>query len=171
VVYMHLDSRDATTFTTPQGRWRFTVMPQGAKNSAPFFAKIAHDTFQHIPKSKLINFVDDTTNHSRRFLTHWETQQEMYDALRAKCLVAKVSKSHFLYPSAKVLGSIMSEHGRTPSPNHVQAVLDVAPSRCLSEMQSLMGLVTWNREYLPNAKQYMAVLEDLMKKGVDIPTA
>jgi hypothetical protein len=168
VVYMDVGSRDATTFTTPLGRWRFTVMPQGAKNSATFFAKIASETFSGIPKGRLINFVDDTTNHSRRFLQHWLTQQEMYDALRSKCLVAKVSKSHFLYPTAKVLGSIMSEYGRTPSTNHIEAILQMAPPRTQAEVRHILGLVNFNREYLPNAKSYLAAFEDLLRTGVDV---
>jgi len=64
-INLHPDDRDKTAFTTPRGRFRFTVMPQGATNSPPFFANVAQDTFSHIPKSELLNFIDDTTNHSR----------------------------------------------------------------------------------------------------------
>jgi RNase H-like domain found in reverse transcriptase len=143
-------------------------MPQGAKNSATSFAKTASDTFAKTPKSKLINFVDNTTNHSRKFLDHWLTQQEMYDALKEKRLVAKVSKGHFLYPTAKVLGSIISEYGRTPSTGNIQAILEMTPPRTQAEVRHILGLVNFNREYLPDAKEYLAVFEDLLKLGTDV---
>ena len=68
-VALHPDDRDLTAFTTPRGRYRFMVMPQGAKNSPTFFAHLAQETFQHIPKNQLINFIDDTLVHSRNFPT------------------------------------------------------------------------------------------------------
>ena len=37
----------------------------GAQNSPVFWSKIATETFSHIPKSRLINFIDDNTNHAR----------------------------------------------------------------------------------------------------------
>ena len=171
VVYMDPESRDCTTFSTPNGRWRFAVMPQGAQNSATFFAHIAQDTFGDIPRNRLINFIDDTTNHARKFITHYETQQLMYDALRKKCLVAKIAKSHYLYPSAKILGNIFSEYGRIPSANHVKAILDMAPPQSQGDVRSFLGLINFNREYLPNSKNYIGPLEDLLKKGVDVKTA
>jgi hypothetical protein len=167
-VTMEPTSRQYTAFTTPGGRYEFTVMPQGAQNSPMFFADIAADTFKHIPKSRLINFIDDTTNHSRRFYTHWETQQMMYDAMRDKKMVAKMNKSHYLYPSAKVLGHIMSEFGRTPAPDRIQPILDMAEPKTLADLRSFLGLINFNREYLYNAKRFLGPLEELLKKDKDV---
>lgn len=146
-------------------------MPQGAKNSGTFFAQIAADTFAGIPKSDLINYVDDTTNHSRRFYKHYLTQQAMYDALRKKRLIGKLSKCHFLYPTAKVLGHILSEFGRTPSSGHVQAIIEMAPPRSQTEVRAFLGLLNFNREYLSNYKNYVAILDDLLRLGVNVEEA
>ena len=66
----------------------------GAQNSPMFWSKIATETFSHISKSRLINFIGDNTNHAKLFYIHYQTQQEMYDAMRDKKMVCKVSKSH-----------------------------------------------------------------------------
>ena len=115
-----------------------------------------------------INFIDDNTNHSRRFLQHFHTQQEMYDAMRAKKMVCKVSKSHFLYPSAKILGHIMSEYGRTPDPEKIKPIMEMAPPRNISELRSLLGLINVNKDYLPLCKNYLGPLEELLKKDADV---
>ena len=110
-----------------------------ASNSPTFFSQIAQDTFSHIPKSELINFIDDTLNHSRTFDQHLVTQQRMYDALRSKRLIMKVSKSHFLYDSMRVLGHIFSEHGRIPDN-------DIATPTDTTGIRSFLGLVNFNQD-------------------------
>ena len=167
-VHMEEASREYTTFTTPGGRYKFTVMPMGAQNSPMFWSRIATETFSHIPKSKLINFVDDNTNHAKRFYTHYQTQQEMYDAMREKKMVCKVSKSHFLYPSAKILGHIMSEYGRTTDPEKVKPIMEMIPPRNIAELRSILGLINVNKDYLPMNKNYLGPLEELLKKDADV---
>jgi transposase InsO family protein len=168
VVKMDDKSSQYTAFTTPGGRWEFTVMPQGAQNSPMFWSSIAADTFSHIPKDRLINFIDDTTCHSRRFLHHIESQQMMFDAMREKRMVSKLSKCHYLYPSAKILGQIMSEFGRTPSPESIQPILDMAPPRNIGDLRSLLGLINFNLDYLPMAKNFLGPLQELLKKDADV---
>jgi RNase H-like domain found in reverse transcriptase/Reverse transcriptase (RNA-dependent DNA polymerase)/Integrase zinc binding domain/Integrase core domain len=168
VVKMDEKSSQYTAFTTPGGRYEFTVMPQGAQNSPMFWSSIAADTFSHIPKDRLINFIDDTTCHSRRFLHHMESQQLMYDAMRGKKMVSKLSKCHYLYPSAKILGHIMSEFGRTPSPESIQPILDMAPPRSIGDLRSFLGLINFNIDYLPMAKNFLGPLQELLKKDADV---
>jgi hypothetical protein len=143
-------------------------MPQGTTNAPMFFSWVANQTFSHIPKSELINFIDDTTNHSRHFIPHLRTQQNMYDALRANSMVPMISRSHFLYSSVRILGHIFSEHGRTPDPSLVKVVLDLAPPKDLHGVRQFLGLTVFNREYIPYYVELTKPLQDLTKKGVDI---
>ena len=139
-------------------------MPQGAMNSPTFFSHVADETFQHIPKSELLNFIDDTTNHSRSFVTHMMTQQTMYDALRAKRLIMKISKSHFLHDSTRCLGHIFSEFGYTPDPTHVKAIMDMAPPTDVTGIKSFLGLLTFNKDYIPRFAELTGPLNDLCMK-------
>jgi transposase InsO family protein len=170
-INLHPDDRDKTAFTTPRGRFRFTVMPQGATNSPPFFANVAQDTFSHIPKSELLNFIDDTTNHSRSFMQHLKTQQSMYDALRSKRLIMKISKSHFLQDSVRCLGYIFSEFGHTPDPIHIKAIMEMAPPVDQTGVRSYLGLLNFNQKYIPRYHELIAPLADLLKKETNgVPT-
>ena len=170
-INLHPDDRDKTAFTTPRGRFRFTVMPQGAMNSPTFFSNVAQDTFSHIPKSDLLNFIDDTTNHSRTFIKHLITQQAMYDALRSKRLIMKISKSHFLQDSVRCLGHIFSEFGHTPDPNHITAITEMAPPTNQTEVRSFLGLLNYNHNHIPRYSEVVAPLNDLLRKETDgVPT-
>ena len=163
-VNLHPDDRDKTAFTTPRGRFRFTVMPQGATNSPPFFSHVAQDTFSPIPKSHLLNFIDDTTNHSKTFKQHLITQQLMYDALRGKRLIMKVSKSHFLQDSIRVLGYIFSEFGHTPDPVHIKSIMEMAPPTDQTGVRSFLGLMNFNNKYIPRFSELTGPLNDLLCK-------
>jgi len=170
-INLHPDDRDKTAFTTPRGRFRFTVMPQGAMNSPTFFSNVAQDTFSHIPKSDLLNFIDDTTNHSRTFIKHLITQQAMYDALRSKRLIMKISKSHFLQDSVRCLGHIFSEFGHTPDPNHITAITEMAPPTNQTEVRSFLGLLNYNHNHIPRYSELVGPLNDLLRKETDgVPT-
>ena len=166
-IKLHPDDRDKTAFTTPRGRFRFTVMPQGATNSPKFFAHVAQDTFQHIPKSELLNFIDDTTNHSRTFKQHLITQQTMYDALRSKRLIMKVSKSHFLQDSIRVLGHIFNEFGHTPDPIHIKNLMEMAPPTDQKGVRSFIGLLNFNHKYIPRFSELTGPLNDLLCKDTN----
>jgi len=163
-VNLHPDDRDKTAFTTPRGRFRFTVMPQGATNSPPFFSHVAQDTFSPIPKTDLLNFIDDTTNHSKTFKQHLITQQLMYDALRSKRLIMKVSKSHFLQDSIRVLGYIFSEFGHTPDPVHMKSIMEMAPPRDQTDVRRFLGLMNFNNKYIPRFSELTGPLNDLLCK-------
>jgi hypothetical protein len=169
-VNLHPDDRDKTAFTTPRGRFRFCVMPQGAMNSPTFFSNVAQETFSHIPKSELLNFIDDTTNHSRTFTQHLKTQQAMYEALRKKRLIMKVSKSHFLQDSVRCLGHIFSEFGYTPDPTHIKAIMDMATPTDQTGVKSFLGLLNFNRQYIPRFADLVGPLNDLLRKDVDVKT-
>ena len=170
-INLHPDDRDKTAFTTPRGRYRFMVMPQGAMNSPTFFSHVAQETFQHIPRSELLNFIDDTTNHSRTFKQHLITQQKMYDALRSKRLIMKVSKSHFLQDSMRCLGHIFNEFGHTPDPTHVKAIRDMATPTDEKAVRSFLGLLNFNSKYIPHYSDLVGPLNDLLRKSTDgMPT-
>ena len=170
-VNLHPDDRDKTAFTTPRGRFRFTVMPQGATNSPTFFSNVAQDTFSHIPKSELLNFIDDTTNHSKTFMKHLITQQAMYNALRSKRLIMKISKSHFLQDSVRCLGHIFSEFGHTPDPNHITAITEMAPPTDQTGVRSVLGLLNYNCKFIPRYSEVVAPLNDLLRKETNgVPT-
>ena len=81
------EDRVKTAFTTPFGRYKWCVLPTGIINS-----KVTLEALKHIPRTELINYLDDSMPHSRRFLKHLEVLQQMYEAMREKTMVCKIEK-------------------------------------------------------------------------------
>ena len=149
------EDRDKTAFTTPQGRYEWCVLPQGMINSSRLYSKVTLEALQHIPRTELINYIDDSMPHSRRFMKHTQILQKMYDAMRLKTMVCKIEKSHLGFNQIKSLGHIISEYSRVPDPKLVSRSLAVAP------LEDLQG----NREYVPRLSTIIAALQDLTCKS------
>jgi len=159
------EDRDKTAFTTPYGRYEWCVLPQGALNSSKLYSKVTLEALQHIPKSELINYIDDSLVHSRRFLRHLDILQKMYDAMRVKTMVCKIDKSHLGYDHMKALGHVISNEGRNPDPKLVNKLLQIAQPTDIQGVRSFLGILNFNREYITNLSDIIAPLQDLTCKS------
>jgi hypothetical protein len=123
-------------------------MPQGAMNAARQFSRIATAAFEGVPLSVICPFQDDPLNHAKTFYTSLENQQKSCDCTIDANLILKVSKTTLGYSSAKFLGHIHSQHGRSLDPALVSAVLDIAIPTETTQVRHLLGLVQYNMEYI-----------------------
>jgi hypothetical protein len=160
-----------TGFTTHDSQFVFKVMPQGAMNAARQFSRIATAAFEGVPLSVICPFQDDTLNHAKLLITSLTNQQLLYDCTRKAQLILKVSKTTLGYASAKFLGHIHSQHGRSPDPALVSAVLDIATPTEVTHVRHLLGLVQYNMEYIRGGMGIISCLSDLTLKGVNVEEA
>ena len=146
-------------------------MPQGAMNAARQFSRIATAAFDGVPLSVICPFQDDTLNHAKTFLESLRNQQILYDCTRKANLILKVSKTTLGYSTAKFLGHIHSQYGRSPDPALVSAVLDIAIPTEATHVRHLLGLVQYNMEYIRGGMGIIACLSNLTLKGVNVKEA
>jgi hypothetical protein len=170
-VKLRPDDYGKTGFTTHDSQFVFKVMPQGAMNAARQFSRIATAAFEGVPLSVICPFQDDTLNHAKTLLLSLENQQLLYDCTRKENLILKLSKTTLGYSSAKFLGHIHSQHGRSPDPALVSAVLDIATPTETTHVRQLLGLVQYNMEYIRGGMGILSCLSDLTLKGVNVKEA
>ena len=103
--------------------------------------------------------------HTPTFLTQLDTLQEMYDAMDKKKMVCKIEKSYLGYDQMKSLGHIISEYGRSPDPKLVTKLLDIAPPKDITGVRAFLGLLNFNREYIPNLNSIIGLIQDLTCKS------
>ncbi|KAJ1438500.1 hypothetical protein B484DRAFT_428019, partial [Ochromonadaceae sp. CCMP2298] len=82
----------------------------------------------------------DTSNFANDFYKHLVVQQEQYQLMLNNSLTFKASKAHLNYKSQRILGHIMSKHGRTVDPSIVSAINKLAVPTTLTGLQSVLGL-------------------------------
>ena len=159
------EDRDKPAFTTSNGRFEWRVLPQGMVKSSRLYSKVTLEAFQHIPKTRLINYIDDTMIHTPTFLSQLDTLQGMYDAMDKRKMVCTIEKSYLGYDQMKSLGHIISEYGRSPDPKLVTKLLDIAPPKDITGVRAFLGLLNFNREYIPNLNSIIGLNQELKCKS------
>ena len=158
---LHPNSRDMTTFNTPLGAFRLTVLPMGWTNSPA----VLQGDVTHILRPEILHltqpFADDVpikgprtryvlpdgsyetipeNSGIRRFV--WEHLQDVHRIIQhVKSYRATFSgkKAFIGVPRADILGHICTPEGRVADPSRIQAILDWPLPTTVSEVQSFLG--------------------------------
>lgn len=169
---LHPDSRDMTTFNTPLGAFRLTVLPMGWTNSpAVLQGDITHILRPEIPHCTQ-PFADDVpvkgprTRYERpdgtfetipenpgirRFV--WEHFQSVHRVIqRVKAYGATFSgkKAFIGVPRAEILGHICAYEGRVADPSRIQAIQDWPIPTNVSEVRAFLGTCGVLRIFIKN---------------------
>ena len=109
-------------------------------------------------------YQDDIFTHSKNILKHLEGLEFTFQRLRSRGLFAKVTKCNFNYSNIKALGHLITPRGRSPNPKHVEAVMNIATPECEGDVMHIMGLLNYNRDYIPGPSNEAEVLSDLLRE-------
>jgi hypothetical protein len=156
---------EKTAFSTPRGHYEFQVMPFGLTNAPATFQRFMDIVLRDL-KTFCLVYIDDIIIFSRTFDEHVQHLQQVFDKLIGANVVVKPSKCHFLRPSVKFLGHIVSENSIRPDPEKISSVHAFPVPRSVHELQSFMGLVGYYRRFVPSLATIAAPLYRLFKKNV-----
>jgi hypothetical protein len=158
-----------TAFAALGKQWAFKVMLQGGVNSARHYARVITDTFDGVPRSKILPFQDDALVHGKTLGEAIDNQQLMYDRIRINGIMLKPSKTRLGFSSTKFLGDIYTPMGRLPDPARIESILNMdGRPRTQKEVRHIVGLLVWNIEFIPNGMGILSNLTDLIRKDVDV---
>lgn len=152
------------TFSTPFGCYRFLRLPFGLSIAPEVFQKYNERNFQGIPG--VVIYFDDVLIAAETKDEHDRILAEVVN--RARHLNIRFNKEKFQFCSKKVnyLGQVVSEKGISCDPDRVRAINNLTPPRDKKDLQKLLGVVNYVREYVPNLAEIFHPLNCLLKKGV-----
>ncbi|GBO45768.1 Transposon Tf2-9 polyprotein [Araneus ventricosus] len=86
---------------------------------------------------------------------------------RAKELNIKFNqnKIQLKVPEVKYLGYIFNSEAMKPDPDYVQAIIDMPEPRNKTELQRILGMINYLRQFIPQASTISAPLRELLKKS------
>ena len=142
-------SRDITTFSTPQGLFRYKRLIFGAKNAFEDFQKIVETNIIH-DINGVFNISDDIIAHAKTQSGHLQQLQKVFDKIREKGLKLNFKKCEFGKASINYMGHILSSEGLFPEPKKVNSIFHMEPPSNTSEVCSFLGLVTYCSKFIPN---------------------
>jgi len=155
-------SSDLCTFSTPFGCYKFLRLPFGLSIAPEYFQKINIQNFGDI--KGIIIYFDD-------ILIAGETEDE-HDKImnkvieRAKQLNVKFNKNKIQYKVEKVkyLGHIFSKEGVRPDEERVRTIREMKNPKDKKELQRVLGLINYFRNFIPNLSEITASVRDLLKE-------
>lgn len=151
-----------TTFNTLFGRYRYLRLPFGLKNSRDIFQQKIDECFEGMPGVAAI--VDD-------ILVYGRSPQECYTMLTRvldKCRSADIKmiedKLQVGVQEVEYFRHLLSADGLKPDPSKVAAIQDVEPPSNKSELQTVMGMITYLSKFAPNLANITSPLRQLLLK-------
>ncbi|UYV66791.1 hypothetical protein LAZ67_4002869 [Cordylochernes scorpioides] len=144
-IHIPESDRDYFTFSLPWGRYRFTRLPQGAKNSAQVFQWAMNLVLGDLLFKCVRLYIDDVIVYSDSHEQHVADLAAVLECLSKFGLKAKYGKSYLFRDSVEYLGHVIDQNGIKPI--------------------SLLGTVNYYRRFIPNAGEVLAPLSNLLRKG------
>ena len=133
--------QEKTSFVTSQGLFCYKVMSFGLKNAGATYQRLMNKMFAHQIGKNVQVYVDGMLVKSIREDDHLNDLQETFDTFRSYNLKLNPSKCVFGVTAGKFLGFMVSQRGIKVNLDKIQAIMELALSKTVKEVQSLNGKV------------------------------
>jgi transposase InsO family protein len=142
-------------------------MPFGVHNAPQRWQQIMDSELARADCSDFAKaFVDDIIIFSKNPAEHIKHVTRVLEALHAVGLKAHPEKSLFGCEMIEYLGMNVSRYGLTPNEAKVAAIAALQPPQNVSQVRSVVGLMSYYRRFVPNFSAVAAPLNALLKKEV-----
>lgn len=157
------ESRDMTTFMTPNGPRRFTRLLFGV-NCAP---EIFQREMERILKGckGCINYIDDILIFGTTKDQLKKREEEVLRRLEENNFTLNKDKCKFNVEEVEFLGSVINQDGIRPSPSKVEAIKNFRKPKDVTELRSFIGLVTYISPSIRNFADIMEPLNRMTKSS------
>ena len=156
-------SRAITTFTTPDGIFRFKRLFFGIKCAPEMFQRIMQSLLQGIPNVRV--FFDDIIVFSKSLSDHKIHVAQVIDALVKSGLVLNREKSIFGVKQITFLGHRLAKNEIRPTEDNAETIRKFSIPSSKQELQSFLGLTNYVSHFIPNYSVLTEPLRQLLKKG------
>lgn len=114
----------------------------------------------------LIIYFDEILIASETVVIHLDPLHKIFERAQKLNLKFNENKFQFLQSEIKYLGHVISGEGCQPDPDRVKAVQVLKPPNNRKELQSILGLFNYMRDFIPNMSELISPLRVLLKKNV-----
>ncbi|KAK3102478.1 hypothetical protein FSP39_011646 [Pinctada imbricata] len=163
-IAMNPEHKDLTSFVTPDGLFRFKVMPFGLKNAPATFNRMMRVILKGLAYTD--SFLDDILLHTETWVDHVTELREVFQRLREANLNAKPSKCVVAYKRLEYLGHTVGDGTITPNDKKLEAIRNAPRPETKKQIRSFLGLIGFYRKFVPNFAAVAVPLTDLTRKGV-----
>lgn len=155
-------SQKFLTFATPWGRYSYIKLPMGLCSAPEVFQQIMTKLLAGIEKVEVS--MDDILIYANDLKELDNTTSAVIKRIKDGGLTLNKDKCEFGTKRIKFLGHILTEQGVEVDPEKVQAIDRLQMPSNKTELQRLLGMVTYLAKFIPNLSEITQPLRKLLEK-------
>ena len=155
---------DKTTFLTPFGKFRFTVMPFGLRNAPATFQRLMDGLLGDL-FSFVTVYIDDISVFSLSWMDHLAHLRQVFDRLRDEGLTIQSGRSQIGMTTCQFLGHTVGHGTITPQEAKLVAIRNYPQPSTKTGVRSFLGMTDYYHHFIPHFSSVAAPLTDLTKKA------
>uniref|UniRef100_L7LYF1 RNA-directed DNA polymerase n=1 Tax=Rhipicephalus pulchellus TaxID=72859 RepID=L7LYF1_RHIPC len=159
------ESQGLAAFATPSGLYAWKVMPYGLRNSAATFQRIVNELLAN-HRQYACAYIDDVAVFSETWQDHMCHLRAVLQAIQSAGLTVNPAKCNFAQPRVKYLGHEVGSGIHAPDSDRVRAIQQLRPPKTKKELRSVLGLLNYYRDYVPEYSRLVLPLTGLTNKRV-----
>ena len=140
-------------------------MPFGLSNAQSTYMRLMNEVLKPFIGRFVVVYFDDILVYSRNDETHVDHLRQIFDALRAQKLYAKLEKCVFFVDRVVFLGYVISRDGIMVDESKVESIKSWPKPKSITEVRSFHGLASFYRRFVPHFSSITAPITECMKKG------
>lgn len=160
------EDKHITSFIWGATRYQYRTAPFGLSIIPGFFQRLMTTVLQAHLKYTLI-YIDDIFIFSNSLHEHIHHCTSVIKTLTKFVLKMRPTKCHFGYKEASLLGHILDGSSIRPDPMKVQTFASLPKPKTAKQVQALLGLSTYLRDYIPRYSEVAHHLE-VVKNTTDL---
>jgi hypothetical protein len=160
------ESRPYTAFLFDSTVYQYKRVPYGFKNSLSAFVRALKLVLRSETSDFVVCYVDDVLIYSSSFEEHVAHLDIVFRKLTDAGFTINAAKSRFCMAEITFLGHKIDQHGVSPDPGRVAAILKFPAPRNQKQLRQFLGKCNFHHRFILNYASYTAPLLPLLKKGM-----
>ena len=160
---IHPETIPLTAFCTPNGLYEWSRMPQGVTGAPAWFVSVMRLVTGNLDTTQM--YLDDAIGSNDSPTTHVATLATFFSRLRLHNLKLSSNKTRIGAARVEFLGHIISQDGVRPNDDKIAALTRMPMPRDIKQLRSLLGGLSYYRNFLSNMAKRVRPITALLKKG------
>ncbi|KAI5754703.1 hypothetical protein M8J77_010793 [Diaphorina citri] len=158
------NSQKLCTFNSPFGYWTFSRLPFGISSAPEVFSRLNTKYFGDIQDVTI--YFDDILIASGTMEEHLDTLNKIFQRAQSLNIKFNLKKFQYMLPEIKYLGLIFNKDGTKPDEERIQALQNIKIPKNVKQLQSVLGMFNYLRDFIPKMSELTGPLRTLLKKDI-----
>jgi hypothetical protein len=157
------DAKELLTLNTHRGLYTVNRLQFGIASAPSIWQRKMEQILHGIPFCHCR--LDDILTTGRNDTEHVQILQQVCQRLSDHGLRLNAEKCHFMQDRLEYCGNTLTRNGVQQSPDKIEAIVNAPTPSNVTQLRSILGLINFYRNHLPNVSSVLNPLNQLLKKN------